>query len=576
MDLLMTTRFHLNISRLTSRRIKLLPMAVFFIVSMHCLAGETAYRKNLESVKGADMIIYDLYEETCESDPLKAVKYGEIFLEKLDSETPVEAIADIHSYLAKYYEKEKYAYSTALAHSLASGRIYKKLRLHKKLSGEYLRTARLYTRKLDIDSAYEKAYEALQIIDASDTEAMIEYNKLMGMIFYMASELELSERYFQQSVNLAKKSHDNDESIEGLGNMGTFSFRTDEEKRKGLVLMEEAARKARNNGDSITLATLYLNMAGINVSLGNYDETRKWVNRADSIEGTLLQRGHRAQIMAQMYMNLDSIPQAITWLENGVQTYSEGEFPGSLINMYGTLAHLYDAIGDTNHAYKYLRMHKALSDSIKKEDSLKRLFHLYNRNSIAEEAAANKAEAKRALLLWGGVLLVILIILVTAAYLILRRKAKRQIEAKVDKRIKILTNIEQISSLRKDTILKDVITQLNSMILKNRASKLVPQLKEIVKLLDESADERTVEEIGSYAPGLESDLYNALMKDYPNLTPNESRICVFVSMNMSTKQIADITRQSTDAIKMARTRLRNKFGLTGEKTSLQEFLNKYR
>ncbi len=164
----------------------------------------------------------------------------------------------------------------------------------------------------------------------------------------------------------------------------------------------------------------------------------------------------------------------------------------------------------------------------------------------------------------------------TAAYLILRRKATRQIEAKVDKRIKILTNIEQISSLRKDTILKDVITQLNSMILKNRASKLVPQLKEIVKLLDESADERTVEEIGSYAPGLESDLYNALMKDYPNLTPNESRICVFVSMNMSTKQIADITRQSTDAIKMARTRLRNKFGLTGEKTSLQEFLNKYR
>lgn len=69
--------------------------------------------------------------------------------------------------------------------------------------------------------------------------------------------------------------------------------------------------------------------------------------------------------------------------------------------------------------------------------------------------------------------------------------------------------------------------------------------------------------------------YKKLIKEFPDLTVNERRLCALLSINMSTKEISDITRQSAHSINMARSRLRKKFGLTNRQASIQEFLQKY-
>jgi hypothetical protein len=46
-------------------------------------------------------------------------------------------------------------------------------------------------------------------------------------------------------------------------------------------------------------------------------------------------------------------------------------------------------------------------------------------------------------------------------------------------------------------------------------------------------------------------------------------------MNMSTKEISGITRQSLGSINVARSRLRQKFGLTGDDKSLIAYLDKF-
>lgn len=48
-----------------------------------------------------------------------------------------------------------------------------------------------------------------------------------------------------------------------------------------------------------------------------------------------------------------------------------------------------------------------------------------------------------------------------------------------------------------------------------------------------------------------------------------------LNMNLTTKEISEITRQSPHSINIARARLRSKFNLTGKETSLQEFLSRY-
>ena len=68
-----------------------------------------------------------------------------------------------------------------------------------------------------------------------------------------------------------------------------------------------------------------------------------------------------------------------------------------------------------------------------------------------------------------------------------------------------------------------------------------------------------------------SSFYEKLNAQFPHLTPNERKICAFLKLNMSSKDIAQITFQSDDALKKARLRLRQKLAINRE-TNLVAFL----
>lgn len=75
---------------------------------------------------------------------------------------------------------------------------------------------------------------------------------------------------------------------------------------------------------------------------------------------------------------------------------------------------------------------------------------------------------------------------------------------------------------------------------------------------------------------LERDFYKRLLCDFPSLTICERRLCLLTLLHLSTKDISDVTRQSVDAVNKSRLRLRKKMGLTGTKTTLLQFLDRYR
>ena len=64
------------------------------------------------------------------------------------------------------------------------------------------------------------------------------------------------------------------------------------------------------------------------------------------------------------------------------------------------------------------------------------------------------------------------------------------------------------------------------------------------------------------------------MEKFPKLSPNEKKLCAFLRLNMSTKDIAALTRKSTSSIDVARTRLRKKLEISGTDTNLISFLAK--
>ena len=70
------------------------------------------------------------------------------------------------------------------------------------------------------------------------------------------------------------------------------------------------------------------------------------------------------------------------------------------------------------------------------------------------------------------------------------------------------------------------------------------------------------------------DFYAKLTELFPDLTPNERKLCAFLRLNMTTKEISSITYQSHKSIDVARSRLRKKMNLPREE-NLITYLSKF-
>ena len=68
------------------------------------------------------------------------------------------------------------------------------------------------------------------------------------------------------------------------------------------------------------------------------------------------------------------------------------------------------------------------------------------------------------------------------------------------------------------------------------------------------------------------EFYIKLEQNFPDLTSNEKRLCIYLFLNMTTKQIATLTYRSQITIENVRIRLRKKLGITDSVINLNTFL----
>jgi tetratricopeptide (TPR) repeat protein len=96
-------------------------------------------------------------------------------------------------------------------------------------------------------------------------------------------------------------------------------------------------------------------------------------------------------------------------------------------------------------------------------------------------------------------------------------------------------------------------------------------LQEIAGSLRDIQDHSIWEEFEYLYANTNSNWFKHL-NQFDNLTLNDRRLCIFLHMNMMSKEISALTGQSIKAIEVARTRLRKKLDLTNSNISLHDFL----
>lgn len=137
-------------------------------------------------------------------------------------------------------------------------------------------------------------------------------------------------------------------------------------------------------------------------------------------------------------------------------------------------------------------------------------------------------------------------------------KTANELKEEVDKKNRELTSKVMVIS-QKEELIRKIITEL-SLIQPNSSENL--QLDSIIKKIESSLHTNNWQEFIYYFKNVHPNFYKSLNKTYPNLTANERKICAFLKLNLSSKEIAEISQKSVNTIDVARTRLRKKMRLT--------------
>ena len=277
---------------------------------------------------------------------------------------------------------------------------------------------------------------------------------------------------------------------------------------------------------------------------------------------------------------------------------------------YLDLSDIYKAKGNYAQAFQYLKDYTICNDSIVKNSNAQKVLELQsafdldqvmNEKKLVESQLTNSQlhNSFQKYVILGAIVIIILLVTLSIA---LYRKSKFEKRATVQ-----LASQQNIISEQDNLLLKEQENKLQLEIehrnrelvsrtilltqQKESNDRLIKSLKKISedlertnntnslaldKIISElkvSTNNTTWEDFTVYFENVYNDFYTKLEKSFPELTPNEKKLCAFLKLNLRTKDIAAITSREVRSIESSRVRLRKKLNLPAD-ASLTAFLSK--
>lgn len=532
------------------------------------------YRESVLDIRGADITIYDLMCDNIGKNDATVIEYAEIFLKSIDLTKPDSSIARLELILAEYYEKEVFQFSKAIQwrHQLLES--YRESGEEKEAAENMIALGRLYFKTEQFDKTLTYSLEAEKIFEKhKDTLNLLACYNLLGIVYRMCGDDEKSDRYFMEFSKDARESNDSASLIMSLNNAALTLFQKD--SVKGRRLISESIEICRQYKDSSLLNALYMNISTSYASAGQYDKAEQYLGKSLPLLKTLEEYGQYYYILSNIQFKRGELDKAEHSAKKAIDYYSHGEFKSMLKYCHAVLQEIYAGNGEYDKAYEALL--KVYELEVASFDN-----NVYLKLYKTEEMIRNKEVEERTKInrilyfSLGTIFFVIIVAGITIALLYQKKKFTENIlkEKELEKKEKNveLRNIHQYQMSRMIEKMLDELHKINDTITDTSTKNKILQMCHKISTY---TDDENWKELNNYIPEFNSTFTKNLSEAFPSLTINEKRLCVFLLHNMSTKDISEITGQSPNSINVARARLRNKLGIIGIDTSIQEFLNKY-
>jgi DNA-binding CsgD family transcriptional regulator len=126
--------------------------------------------------------------------------------------------------------------------------------------------------------------------------------------------------------------------------------------------------------------------------------------------------------------------------------------------------------------------------------------------------------------------------------------------------------------LQKKAFLGKLTSHLNNLVLQKKDQVETSEIRKILRQIksDEKLDEEW-DKFTDHVKNVQSDFLNKLKKAYPDLNSKELKLCAYLRMNLSSKEMAQLFSISVRGVEISRYRLRKKLKLETHQ-DLFEFL----
>lgn len=416
---------------------------------------------------------------------------------------------------------------------------------------------------------YEKSLEVLEKISSRFPDIKISGNKLrlfnnIAGVHIHQSEYEKALEYYKTAIETNKEV--NNEVVEAslCNNIGICYM---EKKDFGLAnhYFQKALSIRQKLGDQRGIAQCYNSIGKNHVLNGAFAEAKSYFLKA-------LNLGESIGNKESMLISLES------------------------------LSSIYDTLGDFRNAFYTFKQFKTVNDSLFNAESINKIAQLEKQYEFDQQQKLFDLELKKKIAEKGKRELLYLIIAVTMFFCLLTallliylqrtklrnsqlendklelehrhlnlEKAKLKEELEFKNR-ELTTNVMYL--LRKNELITNISGKLvrSKLDFKQENQKVI---QEIINELKSSQDSDSWEAFEVHFTQVHTDFYKRLNEQFPNLSANERKLCAFLRLNMSTKDIAAITYQSVNSLTVARSRLRKKLNIEGEDIHMVNFLMQF-
>jgi tetratricopeptide (TPR) repeat protein len=475
------------------------------------------------------------------------------------------------------------------------------------IPGIYYKLNRLFYKNGNYDISLEYLFKVLlhyDIIRASahdtakiETQTALAYGDI-GLSYFSMENYLKSKEYFEKGYTIIKKLSQSAQKTDATETLFVFVLNLGsvhvalEEFGKAREYFEVALGLNKQLGKIAYDAVLYNNLGIIFKEEKNYQKAYEYYIKSADIREIIKDTAGLAQVnnnLGNLEFERGNYKIAIDFLQKALNYSRKSKNLKSEMLSADFLSQTYEKTREFDKALEMHKLFKQLHDSILDSEKLHQTARLelqYQYEKLRKEAelqqeiALAKKERKSLIyLIIAGIFLFTVVIL----YLINRNQRIKMRQVKLVKESleleqKNLTLEKQNLELELDYRNKELATHVMYLVNKNEflasitekllaiRHMLLPEnrtvVQEIIREMKSNIDNTVWNEFEVRFQNVHQDFYQKLGEKYPDLTPNEIKLCAFLRLNMTTKDISSITFQSLKSIQVARARLRKKLGIT--------------